>query len=201
MRVRVIVTTSHRPSQRVRSFAKDLAAVLPDAVKVNRGKSSLRDLYYDAVGYGAERVVIVGVWKGNPGAVRVYAVPEPPEVGLKPLAEILLAGVALRREIPGSQKIMGTRRLAIDLASAPRKLHPLLDTLSRSFLASLVADEDRLESYDVVMRVEERDDGVVVLFHCTGTGRVCGPRLRLAKVVDHVSGTTYRLRELAAEGR
>jgi U3 small nucleolar ribonucleoprotein protein IMP4 len=202
-RARILVTTSHRPSQRVRSFAKDLAAVLPEAVKLNRGKSSLRDLYYDAVGLGAERVVVVGVWKGNPGTIRVYAVPEPPEAGLKLMSEIVLAGVTLRREIPGSQKVMATRRLALSLANVPTRLHQVLDTLSRSFLASLLLDDSRLEHYDVVAYVEHHGaEGLVLTFKCTGTGRVCGPKLRIVRVVDHVAGTVFRAREQAVlEGR
>ena len=197
---RVLVTTSHRPSQRARSFAKDLAAVLPEAVRVNRGKSSLRDLFYDAVGYGAERVVVVGVWKGNPGLLRVYrVVVEPPEQGLRPLAEIYLSGVTLRREIPGSQKIYSVRRLAVDAASAPKGYEELLDTLSKSLLAALVFEEERLERYEVAVRLEERGGSLTLSFYCTGTWRPCGPRLKLAKVVDHEAGRTHRLKQVGGE--
>ncbi len=189
--VRILVTTSHRPSQRVRSFAKDLASVLPEAVKVNRGKSSLRDLYYDAVGYGAERVVVIGVWKGNPGLLRVYSVSlDVSSPGLHLISEIRLAGVALRREIPGSQKIMGVRRLAIDATTAPRELGDVVDTFSRSFLASIVFEEERLSRFDVVLRVESSKP-LTLAFYCTGTGRPCGPRLRVAGILDRVSGKVF----------
>ncbi len=192
-RVRIIVTTSHRPSQRVRTFAKDLASVLPGAVKVNRGKSSMRDLYYDAVGLGAERVIVIGVWKGNPGTIHVYSVPEPPETRLKPLVDIVLRGVTLRREIPGSQRLMGVEKLAIDVSSAPKEVYDVLDSLARGFLASLVADEDLLDRYDVAAKVEVRGE-LVVSFICPSTGRACGPRLRIVRIVDHVSERTHVFR-------
>ncbi len=187
-RIRILVTTSHRPSQRVRSFAKDLASILPYAYKVNRGKATLRDLYYDAVGYGAERVVVITVWRGNPGVIKVYKLAEPPEQGLVELAAIYLRGVTLRREIPSSQKVFHTRSLGIDIVSMPVGLHRVAEVLAKAFLAKLVVDDEKLLAHDVVIRLENNSSGLIIEFVCPSTRRPCGPRLRIASVIDIEKG-------------
>lgn len=188
----IIVTTSHRPTQRVRSFVKDLASVLPYAVKVNRGKASLTDLYYDAMALGAKRVVIVGVKKGNPGVIRVYAPREPPEIGLDEIAVISLSGVKLRREHPGSQKTFNTRSLGIDIRGVGNEIvKRVADTLVRAFLAKLVVFDEDAEKVDVLMKLHVRERELVMTFICSTTGRICGPTLRVIAVRDNVAG--YRV--------
>ncbi len=188
-RVRILVTTSHRPTQRVRSFIKDLASVLPYALKINRGKSTMTDLYYDAMGYGAERVIVVTVWKGNPGRIRVYKPCEPPDVCLEELATITLKGVKLRREVPGSKKLMGSRSLGIDVTSVGSEQYKMLaDTLARAFLARLVLNEEDYTKYDVILRMHREGELVRIEFISPKDMRVCGPVLRVVSVVDHVSG-------------
>ena len=188
----IIVTTSHRPTQRVRSFVKDLASVLPYAVKVNRGKASLLDLYYDAVAIGAKRVVIVGAKKGNPGIIRVYAPREPPDIGLDEIVVISLSGVKLRREHPEAQKTFNTRSLGVDVRGVGDEIvKRVADTLVRAFLAKLVIFDEDVEKVDVLMKLRIEEKELVMTFVCSTTGRVCGPTLRVVAVRDNVAG--YRV--------
>ncbi|AEM39787.1 Brix domain protein [Pyrolobus fumarii 1A] len=185
-RARIIVTTSHRPTQRVRSFAKDLASVLPEAVKINRGKATLQDLYYEAYNYGAERVVIIGVKKGNPGVIRVYKPGALPEEGLQLMATISLRGVRLRRETPGAQRIFGVKKLGIDARRVnSEEAARVVDVVLKSFLGKLVLHgEDEWEKYDVIGLMEEKGGIVELTFLCPHTRRVCGPTLRISAVTD-----------------
>ncbi len=186
-RARIIVTTSHRPSQRARSFVKELASVLPYAIKLNRGKATIQDLYYEAYSYGAERVIIVGLKKGNPGVLRVYKPGEPPDETLQLIATISLSGVRLRRETPGSQRIFQTRRLALDASRVySEEASQVIDTLAYSMLAKILVnpDEDTLLNYDVVAIAEEQKNLLELSFLCTRTKRVCGPTLRIQAVTD-----------------
>jgi len=195
-RARIIVTTSHRPSQRARSFAKELASVLPYAIKLNRGKMTLQDLYYEAYAYGAERVIVIGVKKGNPGVLRAYEPGEPPEEELHLVSTITLAGVRLRRETPGSQRIFQTRRLALDASRVhSEEASRVVDTLAYSMLAKILVnpDEDTLLNYDVVAVAEEQPKMLEVTFICTHTRRVCGPTLRIVAATDLRSGTHIHL--------
>ncbi|ABM80434.1 Brix domain-containing protein [Hyperthermus butylicus] len=198
---RILVTTSHRPTQRIRSFVKDLASVLPNAVKINRGKATMRDLYYEAASIGANRVVIVAGWKGNPGSINVYEPVEPPDMELKLIARLLLRGVRLSRETPGAQRSYGTSSLGVYVESGSQELAVLADTLIRAFNAKLILDLERAHRVvDVVAVISPgRDDYVAeIRFLCTGSGRQCGPLLRLAGVADNVSG--YRLHRARAAG-
>lgn len=198
-RPRIIVTTSHRPSQRLRSFAKDLATVLPYAIRINRGKSSLRDLYFDAYSVGALRVVIIGMWKGNPGTIRVYEVQEPPNE-LKEITVIRLAGVALRREIPGARKIMGARAAAIDVRELPLALQHLADTFTRAFFYKIIFSDEEASRYDVIARASLQNGILEMKFLCKDMRTACGPKLRIVAVEDYVSGfRLYRDKALFKE--
>ena len=187
----ILVTTSHRPSQRVRSFVKDLVSVLPRAVKMNRGKATLRDLYYDAVSLGARRVVVVSTWKGNPGTLRVYEPAEPPGEGLRQLASIRLRGVRLSRETPGAVRARGTRVLGVYVeegSGEPQRL--LADLLVKAFLARLLLDPET-PGVDAVAHVAARP-GLLAELYFTCGGRRCGPTLRVVSAVDHAAGLRLR---------
>jgi U3 small nucleolar ribonucleoprotein protein IMP4 len=185
---RIIVTTSHRPSQRARSFAKDLASVLPQAVKINRGKMTLQDLFYEAYARGAERVIIIGLKKGNPGILRVYK-PDVMSSQLEHIATISLRGVRLRRETPGSQRVFETRSLALDAVDVnSEEAARVVDVLAKSMLARIILDRDEWERFDVVAVAKEAGGILELTFICPHTRRVCGPTLRIAAVTDVEAG-------------
>ena len=176
----------------MRSFVKDLASVLPYAVKVNRGKASLLDLYYDAMAIGAKRVVVIGVKKGNPGIVRVYEPRAPPETGLDEIVVISLSGAKLRREHPEAQKIFNTRSLGVDVRGVEGVIvGRVADALVRAFLAKLIVFDEDAEKVDVLMKLRIEEKELVITFVCSATERVCGPTLRVVAVRDNVAG--YRV--------
>ncbi len=194
----ILVTTSHRPSQRVRSFVKDLASVLPRAVKVNRGKSTLRDLYYDAAGLGVKRVVVVSTWKGNPGTIWVYEPVDVPEPRLSLIASIRLRGVRLSRETPGAVRSRGARSLGV-YPEGGEEQRLVADVLVRAFLARLLLDPET-PGFDVVAHISP-SPGLLgeVVFRCSPEGRPCGPRMRLAGVVDYAAGIRLHRAAQAAQ--
>ncbi len=93
----ILITTSRRPTQRIRSFIKDLAKSIPNSVKRNRGKASTEDLCIEAAARGLPRVLIVERWKGNPGVMRFIQVG--PRLCEHIRTAFILKGVALSREI------------------------------------------------------------------------------------------------------
>jgi hypothetical protein len=70
----LLITTSRKPSRRTRRFCRELSAVLPLSLYVNRGKASLRTIAERAVADGYSRVLVVGETKGNPSLIRVLDV-------------------------------------------------------------------------------------------------------------------------------
>ena len=108
----ILITTSHKPSPRLRSFVKDLASVIPRTLKLNRGKKTLEDLLYDAIELIADRLIIVGEKKGNPGSIRVYLV-DREEEKLRELAFYSIKGVKLSRENPYATRTVSYTHLTL----------------------------------------------------------------------------------------
>ena len=189
---RVIITTSHRPSQRLRSFAKDLAQVIPFSLKVNRGKSSFRDLAYDALSMGAEKIVVVSAWKGNPGSIHVYEPLSAPEPGLREVGYFRLRAAILRREIPGSAKLSFVDRAGVSIEDLPPSLQYLADTFSRLFFYGIVFGREDYNKFSVIAKPFLQGEYIIVEYVCPSlNNRPCGPRLKIIRVEDYVSGFRF----------
>lgn len=68
----ILITTSHRPTQRMRTLCKDLNRVLPNTIRINRGKLSIRGVAEKAMEYKADRVIIMERRQGGPGRIQFY---------------------------------------------------------------------------------------------------------------------------------
>ncbi|WP_456373970.1 ribosomal biogenesis protein, partial [Methanocaldococcus sp.] len=64
----MIITTSRKPSQRTRSFVRDLERTL-NLPYVQRGKLSLKELFEID-----KHILLIGEFKANPGTLIVYDV-------------------------------------------------------------------------------------------------------------------------------
>ncbi len=92
----MLITTSHRPTRRTRSFGHDLEKVFPGSLYLTRGKKTLHDLLMEAYDRNYERLLIVNVWKGNPLKMTFIRV-DPEDWGY--LGYLYLHGIKLQREI------------------------------------------------------------------------------------------------------
>jgi len=93
---KVLLTTSRRPTDLMRSFSKDLARSIPGVVRVNRGKLSLDGVAEKALECAAERVVVVDRWRGGSGEIELFKVSQD---GLMPVPPVIfVSGMRLRRE-------------------------------------------------------------------------------------------------------
>lgn len=86
----MILTTSRKPSQRTRSFARDLERTL-NIPYVQRGKLSLKEIFEID-----KHVLLIGEFKANPGTLVVYDVENE-----KRLSSFI--SVKLQREICGEK--------------------------------------------------------------------------------------------------
>jgi U3 small nucleolar ribonucleoprotein protein IMP4 len=93
-----LLTTSHRPSRRTRSFIKDLAGVLPSATILNRGKKPINEILSYAYLAGFTHVFIVHERAGNPSAIVLFRIIRENKPTYLPLGVIILKGVTLSRE-------------------------------------------------------------------------------------------------------
>jgi len=92
----ILLTTSRRPTGRIRTFCRDLVSSIPDVVRVNRGKMSLDGVAERAIELEADRVVVVDRWRGGPGKINLFQIGS---TGLKSVPPLMLiSGIRLRRE-------------------------------------------------------------------------------------------------------
>jgi U3 small nucleolar ribonucleoprotein protein IMP4 len=99
----MLLTTSRRPTGRMRTFCRDLANSIPDVMRVNRGKMSLDGVAEKAIELEADRVVVVDRWRGGPGKINLF---QASSTGLKTVPPLMLIRkIRLRREFKE-----GTRR-------------------------------------------------------------------------------------------
>jgi len=72
-KIKVIITTSLRPSRRTRTFTKELSQLIPGALRITRGKLNFQALHALSVDMGAEKLIVVDSSMGNPSRMVVYA--------------------------------------------------------------------------------------------------------------------------------
>ncbi|MFA4661452.1 ribosomal biogenesis protein [Pyrococcus kukulkanii] len=92
----MLITTSHRPTRRTRSFGHDLEKVFPNSLYMTRGKKTIQELLMEAYDRGYERLLILNVWKGNPLKMTFIKV-DPEDWGY--LGYLYLHGIKLQREM------------------------------------------------------------------------------------------------------
>ncbi|WP_131159729.1 Brix domain-containing protein [Aeropyrum pernix] len=177
---RILVTTSRRPSPRVRSFVKDLSATIPGAFRFTRGHYSMEELAREAIIRGADRIVVVGERRGNPGIIRVYAVEGPGRPDN--IVSFIVKGVSLSRE-----RRWGLPSLRGDEVLVAR---PLDSGVAAEFAdAFVIAFHARLKPPEaagyVEAVIESLDSRTVAVTFRYGGARV-GPMLRLGKPAEMV---------------
>lgn len=72
--LKTIITTSRRPTRSSRRFVKILSLIIPDSMRVARGKYTINTLLLQALDLGVENIIVVRNRSGNPGYVDVYSV-------------------------------------------------------------------------------------------------------------------------------
>ncbi|ALU11813.1 Brix [Ignicoccus islandicus DSM 13165] len=171
-RVRYLLTTSHKPSQRTRTFLKDLASVLPNSERVSRGKAALELLGSIASDLGAERVIIVKEKNGNPHSIEVYSVDG---VELVPLGTIVLRGLSLSSET--GRRVYNVKKVCIDENAIDEETKEIIGNL-RDLLGLGECEGDE----DLVASVERDERGFEVIFRPSGSNLKVGPVIRIARV-------------------
>lgn len=177
----VLITTSHKPSQRTRSFIKDLANTLPFSKHVNRGKKTIEELGLEAYRDKKQYIFIVGERKGNPSIIKIYRVyldEKPPKT--KHVATIIIKGVNLTRENPDASRAYNPETITIDYnACIKDECYKLADILIKIF------HETISDKADVIIKLEEIKKFIIIK-PLNRLGKPCGPIIRVIGVKIHV---------------
>ncbi len=185
----VLITTSRRPTRRTRSLCNDLVKVIPGAVKVNRGKMSIKDVAAKTLELNANAAIIISVYRGNPGKIWFLQVTEQSYGWVPP--DILLAGVKLQREF-GYFKLSPFRKLAVTISEETKdELEKLARALSNILKVPLIYIpishkellKQQVKDFDVALHVDNDPQfKAAIKFIQNVDGKEIGPRIRIKKM-------------------
>ncbi len=204
----MLITTSHRPTRRTRSFGHDLERVFPNSLYVTRGKKTVRQLLMEAYDRNYGRILVVNVWKGNPLKLTFMKV-DPDDWGY--IGYVYLHGIKLQREI-GFRNVRPIREdMPLVVTTAKRVsidhtafAHAFADLTGGVFVPrgkkSLDAIADRYNT-DAIAVVENYPKGMAVNFYRLDISkeRAVGP-LILVKLWIMEDGRRWDYREARRSG-
>ncbi len=172
-----LITTSHRASQRTRSFIKDLTQLLPYSVHITRGKKTLDELVLEAYRRNLHYILVVGEKHGNPSVIWIYKAewvprPFPPRL----IMTIKILGVKLSRENPNATRTYGVKTINVSVEKCIRDDCYFLGDLLLS-----VYNEHISENPDLRIILEDRE-GYTLLKGLNKLNRVTGPIIRILRV-------------------
>ena len=91
---KIMITTSHDPSSRLKMFVKELRLVLPNAQRLNRGNYEMKQLMDACRANGVTDFIVVHEHRGQPDALIVSHLP------YGPTAYFNISDVVMRHDIP-----------------------------------------------------------------------------------------------------
>lgn len=177
----MLLTTSRRPTGRIRTFCRDLAYSIPDAVRVNRGKMSLDGVAEKAIGVDADKVVLVDRWHGGPGKVSLFQLSS---TGLEPVPPMMLIkSIRLRRELNEGRR--GTRSSVITLEPKDSpELTRIAGHLSKYFGLPVLPLDDASNHHRASMHFSfDSSRRIQFTFMLLGRMIEIGPKVTLSKLV------------------
>lgn len=184
----ILLTTSHRPTRRVRSLCNDLACSIPGLVRVNRGKTSFFDLAEKAVQMKIEKIVVIDRWKGGPGRIRLLRIIDGKMRECAP--RLYISGIKLKREFTASKEI--SRKLVkcvfLDLGEISNvEVERLASSLSEFFEVPTFKVEEAPSNYDAYLRFTSGEDCLACIsFHALPSNAEIGPRIKISHVAWQV---------------
>ncbi len=175
----ILITTSHRPTARMRTLSHDLQRMIPDSVQTSRGKLNFEEVIEKATILRADRIILIERWKGGPGKIELYS--------LKPISQhyfpiVYLFSARLQAELQGRTILRGGLG-----ALAPEDSHDDVRNLSEalaSFLRiQIVARGQDEKLFKALMTFNQTVSGIEVSFRRPLNGIEIGPRLTVKKTV------------------
>jgi U3 small nucleolar ribonucleoprotein protein IMP4 len=151
----IVIGTTRKPSQRIRSFAKELARVLPRAARFTRGKQSLLEFCEEARAQGAERVLLIGGYHGNPGRLVFLHYSQgqwhfqPPLIFIK---SVVLLRQMIRQQIPSSKTLYVIQDIDRDKSVA----EAIAKALGVSFVNREALSSERANSALLLVALHQR---------------------------------------------
>jgi len=180
----ILLTTSRRPTGRIRTFCRDLVSSIPDVVRVNRGKMSLDGVAERAIELEADRVVVVDRWRGGPGKINLFQIGS---TGLKSVPPLMLiSGIRLRREF----KEVTRRNRSSAITMKPEdsaELERIAGRMSQFFDLPVLSVDEAARKYGASMHFSfDSSRHIQITFMRLQRMVEIGPRVTLSKLIWEV---------------
>jgi rRNA maturation protein Rpf1 len=178
----LLVTTSRKTSNKVRTFVRDLASVLPETIRFNRGGMGLSELVSRISQNGARAALIISIWKGNPGEMTFMS------SSGNELLHLRLESVLLRREVnpggPSRARPIGSIVVKSESGERVKALaQDIAILLDIEVFSHLSPTEVSTEASHSFIWFEEIQTGKILWTHySTPTCIEIGPRIRVTDI-------------------
>ena len=177
----ILLTTSRRPTRRIRTFCRDLTRVIPGVIRTNRGKMSIEDVAEKALEEKLNRVLIIDRWKGGPGRMRLYKIENGKIIQIPP--QIYIRGIKLQREFRRGERTVKSLVLK-GVSDESSETMRLADAFS-SFLNIPVMDVKKASHKpEAVMQIRRVEDGLISLSFFSLPNMIeIGPRVTISHLI------------------
>ena len=179
----ILITTSRRTSNRVRSFVRDLWTVLPGTERFNRGGMSIAELSSRIKQSRANAAIVVSLFKGNPRSLQILS-PDGEQI-----MEVRMESAKLRREVTSSRnpKMHSIHSITVQ-SGAGEQTRRIAEMLS-NLLAAPIAESMEIVAVgskgtnEVVVWLQDFPTGKTIWTHYHAKdGLEIGPRMRITSV-------------------
>jgi U3 small nucleolar ribonucleoprotein protein IMP4 len=181
----ILLTTSRRPTKRIRTFCHDFVLSVPNIIRINRGKLNLDGITEKAVELNANRIVVIDRWKAGPGKVKLFRIEHNGLISCPPLMHV--SGVRLRREFKANTKHL--RSLVVTIAQENHtETVRIAELLSGFFNLPRLSIDEAAAKYQVSMHLSlDASRHTQITFMFLPQMVEIGPRITLSKVVWKIS--------------
>jgi len=180
----ILLTTSRRPTGRIRTFCRDFVNSISDVVRVNRGKMSLDGVAERAIEVDADRVVVVDRWRGGLGKINLFRISS---TGLKSVPPLMLiTGIRLRREFEEVTRHVRSSVITTEPEDSPELIR-IAGRLSHYFDLPVLSVDEAARKYGASMHFSfDSSRRLQITFMRLQRMVEIGPRVTLSKLVWEV---------------
>ena len=176
----ILLTTSRRPTGRIRTFCRDLANSIPDVVRVNRGKMSLDGVAERAIELEADRIVVVDRWRGGL-KINLFRISSTGLTSVPPL--MLISGIRLRREFKEETRHNRSSAITTEPEDSA-ELRKIAERMSQYFGLPVLSVDEAAQKYGASMHIYfDSSRHLQITFMRLQRMVEIGPRVTLSKLI------------------
>jgi U3 small nucleolar ribonucleoprotein protein IMP4 len=152
-RQRVLLTTSRKPTQNIRTICKDISYIFPNIVRINRGKLSLEGIAEKALELDVEKVMIIDRWERGMGKIGFFEIKQNGLDGVPPV--VYLRNAKFRRDF--GEQMPKERIKSVAIATSPKEnfeAKKIENVFSGFFGVPVLSVAEAVnDKYDAVMQI------------------------------------------------